>query len=743
MNPHKNIADGQQYDDFEIEIRPLTPGTYLLLATSSAGKRETNFAFPYDDLELENRLKDLQIALLSAASVRRRMAGPEQERVQKFGKELFDLVFSSSDIETIYRISQATAQREGRSGVRIRLRVDAPELAVLPWEYMYDEDENEYTVLSRSTPLVRHVHLPQTIAPYPVQPPLQLLVMIANPQGLPELDKERERQRIDRALTGLQQKGQLQVTWLEGETWRDLQQAMRQGPWHIFHFIGHGGFDKVRDEGVLVLSDDKDQIAPLTATQLGRLLANHASLRLVLLNACEGAYGSTHDILSSTSAILVRRGIPAVIAMQHEISDQAAIEFSQAFYEAIADGYSVDAAVAEARVAVSMGATDSLEWGTPALYMASSSSRLFDLLPISGGGGQLEIAKPSAPLPSLFAARLPDPTPTANRPTAETAATPSPSGLTRSPWLLFGAVAALALIIAVAVWGVWGPDSVGDDPVSPEPGPTFTLVVPAVVTLPESTPTLPSTPTPTEISASLPIVSDSPDMIATKVDDDQIQIDGNDVEWIGPRSVLSAYDDQEQDGYFCNEFNQGSPPGPADLYVEAAVAYNSTYLFLAYWVTDDLFDGYSGDKLFVFLGDAPQLLLDARSAGRQATALGPGVYQIDFLAGVTEIGDKTGAVLWSFSDNSISEPGSTPRQSLSGVQIRATPLSDKHGYFLEAYIPWQSLNIVPQSGRILGVVLGVSDNDVPGTDQQECLVNSVYGNNVWMAPETWGRLTLE
>jgi hypothetical protein len=102
-------------------------------------------------------------------------------------------------------------------------------------------------------------------------------------------------------------------------------------------------------------------------------------LRLVLLNSCEGARGSQRDIFSSTASILVRRGIPAVLAMQYEITDRAAIEFARAFYGALADGLPVDAAVAEARVAVSLGMTNTVEWGTPVLYMRSPDGVLFQV----------------------------------------------------------------------------------------------------------------------------------------------------------------------------------------------------------------------------------------------------------------------------------------------------------------------------------------------------------------------------
>jgi CHAT domain-containing protein len=67
-------------------------------------------------------------------------------------------------------------------------------------------------------------------------------------------------------------------------------------------------------------------------------LADHKTLRLVVLNSCEGAKGSDTNIFSSTSSILMRRGVPAVVAMQYEITDRAAIEFSQVFYEDIAHG---------------------------------------------------------------------------------------------------------------------------------------------------------------------------------------------------------------------------------------------------------------------------------------------------------------------------------------------------------------------------------------------------------------------
>lgn len=86
----------------------------------------------------------------------------------------------------------------------------------------------------------------------------------------------------------------------------------------------------------------------MSATKFARVLADHSALRLVVLNACEGARNSQRQNFSSTAATLIKRGIPAVLAMQYSITDLGAIEFAQTFYEALADSLPIDAAVAEA-----------------------------------------------------------------------------------------------------------------------------------------------------------------------------------------------------------------------------------------------------------------------------------------------------------------------------------------------------------------------------------------------------------
>jgi outer membrane protein assembly factor BamD (BamD/ComL family) len=374
--------DKQEYLDFELEISPGRGRQYTVaVIRSPAGEAREMMRFPFGELALQNRLQALQLALLRSGGKRRQILLPEEQTVQDFGRALFDTLLTG-EVRSRYDVSQEKAVGQDK-GLRLKLRIQAPELAALPWEFLYDPRQAEYVCLSRNTPVVRYLEIPQPIQPLSVTAPLRILGLIASPRDLPALDVGSEKQRVEIATQDLRTCGLVELEWLSGQTWRDLQRAMRGGPWHIFHFIGHGGFDPHTDEGLIVLLDDSGLRYDLHATELGRLLANHRSLRLVLLNSCEGARGSERDIFSSTAAILVRRGIPAVLAMQYEITDQAAIEFARTFYEAVADGLPVDAVVAEARLAVSLAVFNTLEWGTPVLYMRAPDGRIFDVAALS------------------------------------------------------------------------------------------------------------------------------------------------------------------------------------------------------------------------------------------------------------------------------------------------------------------------------------------------------------------------
>jgi tetratricopeptide (TPR) repeat protein len=206
-----------------------------------------------------------------------------------------------------------------------------------------------------------------------IQGPLRILGMAANPRngtGYATLDVTDERRKVDKAIHSLHERGEIDFQWALGESHSDLFDALYKGPWHVFHFVGHGGVD-AQGEGYIVLANETGDAEEYSATKLTRMLRMESSLRLVVLNCCDSARGS-----SSLAKRLVLSGIPAVIAMQFPISDQAAVELSSAFYSALANGEPVDGAVTHARIRIQN--RSNIEWGIPVLYMRTADGRIFE-----------------------------------------------------------------------------------------------------------------------------------------------------------------------------------------------------------------------------------------------------------------------------------------------------------------------------------------------------------------------------
>ena len=390
---------GLSYLDFELEIGLGNGQEYpLAVVHSPAGEARTSFKMPFGELELERYLDKLQIALLHSTEKHRQVISSEEQVVQEFGRRLFELLLAG-EVRSRYDVSQAQARQQGK-GLRLKLRIQPPELAALPWEFLYDPRRDEYVCLSANTPVVRYLELSQSLPPLMIEPPLRILGMVAGPQDVscPSLDVEIEKRRLERALQPLKQRGLADLAWLDKGDWRTLQRVLRKGPWHIFHFIGHGRYNQVSKQGELAFENEAGGLEPMGAERLATLLADHRPLRLALLNACGSAEGGREDIFSSTAATLVRRGLPAVLAMQYAITDRAAIEIAQAFYEALVDGLPVDAAAAEARKALKLSNEWSLEWGTPVLYTHAPDGALFNLK---------SVVRRTGPLPKVERTVLP------------------------------------------------------------------------------------------------------------------------------------------------------------------------------------------------------------------------------------------------------------------------------------------------------------------------------------------------
>lgn len=374
-----------EYFDFELRIGLGKGHEYpVSVIKSPAGETSEIIPLPIEEPEFKDQLELLGYGhLFSKNSSSRSLIFPDETdpklkepAARKFGELLFETLMKP-EIRSCYRSSLNKA-RETNKGLRIRLRIEAPELATIPWEYLYDKREGDFLCLSVETPLIRYMELERPVQTLRIKPPIHILGMIASPKELPKLDIEYEQKLMANAIEHLVDAGTVTLTWLEGQTWRDLQMAMRKGEWHVFHYIGHGGYDEENKEGYLGLADEEGHLHKLSGKNLGRLLKGHNPLRLAVLNACEGGRASEDDLFSSTGTMLIRSGVPSVISMQYPITDKAALEFSRTFYDFLAMNSPIETSVAEARKAIDMAARQgTLEWGTPVLHLRAPDGQLF------------------------------------------------------------------------------------------------------------------------------------------------------------------------------------------------------------------------------------------------------------------------------------------------------------------------------------------------------------------------------
>ena len=339
---------------------------------SPGGEADCEFSAPITEQEL--RIFRLET---TRARPDLRRAEPEELRgAREFGQKLFDSVFVGEVSGCLVRSLQKI--KPGEVGLRVRLHLSkAPELINLPWEYLYESSMGQFLALSKDTPVVRYLELPVEARSLAVKPPVRMLVVISSPKDQVKLDVDREWKKLADGLKRLTDTGLVVLEKLEKPSFSSLMKKLDKEQYHILHFVGHGQYDRARDEGVLLFEDEEGNAEPITSQALGVLVHDEATLRLVVLNSCEGAISDSTDMLSGTAQNLIQQGVPAVIAMQSEISEGGAQDFSETFYESLARGAPVDAALASARK-VLFGAM-SAEWGAPVLYMRSPDGRLFEV----------------------------------------------------------------------------------------------------------------------------------------------------------------------------------------------------------------------------------------------------------------------------------------------------------------------------------------------------------------------------
>jgi hypothetical protein len=359
-----------RYDDFQLLVTKRdTDGYPARVISASAGEAQGILSFNSGSDGIQRAL-----ARIEAKET-------DEELFIALGRKLFEHLFSGQ-IENVYRASLGYARGQGK-GLRIRLRLEPPELGAIPWEYLYDELNDLFLGVSPETPITRYIQVPEPHCPTAIHRALRVLVVISNPvnlaeYGLPEPDAEKEKQILTQALEEWQEEGLVELEFLDHAIASEIREKLYRYQPHILHFIGHGAFRE--DAGYLVIEDDNRRCRLITGRTFREFFLGSDFTKLVILNACQSATTSSTQPTVGLAHNLVRRGLPAVVAMQYNMYDDTAIKFFREFYRALAVGLPVDTAASEARRAIYIDCgVERRDWGIPVLFMRAPDGVILKL----------------------------------------------------------------------------------------------------------------------------------------------------------------------------------------------------------------------------------------------------------------------------------------------------------------------------------------------------------------------------
>jgi len=277
-------------------------------------------------------------------------------------------------------VEKVRAELPENSEIQVRLSIADDELKHLPWEALYDPTvgplagERLYSVVHDPPPGAR-------VPPFVPRSDERLSMLVIVPK-LSGLNAGLELNNISReaSLRGVQ------VECIGRDfkaTPKAVSRALTTKTWDIVHYVGHGLLNEKSERLEVLLESENGSEFWLDAEIFARDFSG-AKIRLVVTNCCFTTGSSDRDgSLNGMGSFLMRRGVPAVVAMRYAIDDPMAILFSAEFYQAFFNGSSpgrVDLAAESAKDALlrNQPPTSVRSFITPVLYLSPGYEQLID-----------------------------------------------------------------------------------------------------------------------------------------------------------------------------------------------------------------------------------------------------------------------------------------------------------------------------------------------------------------------------
>src|SRR5260370_10180099 len=168
---------------------------------------------------------------------------------------------------------------------------------------------------------------------------INVLLVFANSHDTDPLRLQTEQRAINEAIRRSSYRERITLTACPAATIHDFRRAFLDKEFQIVHISGHGS-----DHG-LVLANELGEGKSVPPEALADFFEEYSPpVKCVILNSC----------YSVSQGKLISFNVPYTIAMEGPIDDEAAIEFSRGFYDAIGAGKTIDFAYREGCRAVKL-----------------------------------------------------------------------------------------------------------------------------------------------------------------------------------------------------------------------------------------------------------------------------------------------------------------------------------------------------------------------------------------------------
>ncbi len=332
-----------------IKISEISSSYYIEATGINILVRPVAFKLSLSDEELET------IDLLHAEPIK-----VSENLLISLGQSLYKAVFIP---EILLAYDKLKRKMNGSDGIRIRLIINVSSFSGIPWEVMHDG--KDFISLYSEYPLVRGMSDTYQVRQTPVNGPIRILYAWSEPEDLPKLYLDDTAEKIKKLL---EKNKHIKFDILPNATLLLLRRSLLS-QYHVICFAGHG---TEKD----IYLENKQVSEKLSAKELARELEGRP-VQLIFLAACKTAAKPSEGLAGFAQTLASETRIPAIVAMQYEISDEQANILAARYFEILASFRPIDVALADARKALLKEHHILRDVFAPIVYLQSQTSNLF------------------------------------------------------------------------------------------------------------------------------------------------------------------------------------------------------------------------------------------------------------------------------------------------------------------------------------------------------------------------------